>query len=516
LPSPRTGLGSRRAMLGHAPPTTPVLAPLHRWRSSSGRAYRVDYCRRHHCCRLPARGRGLAEPCWAMLRRLPPSSPRCTAGARPRAAPFASTTVAVTTVVVSPRGVGVSPSQAGPARPLSPSPRTRLRAAPCWAGIRRQPPPLYRSTVGARPRAGLLKSTAVAVSPHVVTVAAQLRHAGQGPADNPRSCTAALLALALGPGCSSRLLSPSPCTWLRASCAMPRHAPPTTPPSYRSTVGARPRAGLLASTNIATSSAAARSHRGSRAQHRRRGTGSATADAPYCFVPSVRLRRTRPPPPTRGPAGPALRSAPGSAGGRVAGGGGRGRSPRTGASSSPPRCCRVALLTPTASSGSGTPLVPWRGQTRTVWRSSLSSSATSATCSRARPCRGSPAARVHRHAGPAPRVAAPPTHSTATASARPCRPSTAVRTQGRWRSGRRGGSGPATIEAPYCFVPPVRIWVGLLGPARGRPVFAPRARGAAAGDLPGPRPAPRRFAARAPRARSGSPARRPARLRSAP
>ncbi len=49
--------------------------------------------------------------------------------------------------------------------------------------------------------------------------------------------------------------------------------------------------------------------------------------------------------------------------------------------------------------------------------------------------------------------------------------------------------------------------VGLLGPARGpaRLRSAPRARGAAAGDLPGARPAPRRFTSRASWARLRSP-----------
>ena len=66
--------------------------------------------------------------------------------------------------------------------------------------------------------------------------------------------------------------------------------------------------------------------------------------------------------------------------------------------------------------------------------------------------------------------------------------------------------------------------VGLLGPARGpaRLRSAPRARGAAAGDLPGARPAPRRFTSRASWARLRSPVpsprppcRRPSSLRSA-
>ena len=57
--------------------------------------------------------------------------------------------------------------------------------------------------------AGLPASTAVTVSLHVATVAVQLRHAGQGSADNPRPCTAALLALVLGLGCSRRPMPPS-------------------------------------------------------------------------------------------------------------------------------------------------------------------------------------------------------------------------------------------------------------------------------------------------------------------
>ena len=217
LPSPRTGLGSRRAKLGHAPPTTPVLAqphrwrsssgwayrvdhrrchhccrplgvspsqagpcsadyprprllaPPHRWRSSSGRAYCVDHCRRHHRCRPPARGWGLADPSRAMLRRLPPPSPRRTAGAHPRAGLIASTTVAVTTVAVSPHGVGVSPIQAGPCS-----------------------------------------------------------------CDYPRPRPAAPLALVLGPGLSHRLLPPSPllpspCTGLGSRRAKLGHAQLTSP-----------------------------------------------------------------------------------------------------------------------------------------------------------------------------------------------------------------------------------------------------------------------------------------------
>ena len=65
-----------------------------------------------------------------------------------------------------------------------------------------------------------------------------LKHA----ADDPRPCTAALLALVLGLGCSSRLLSPSPCTWLRASRAMLCNDPPSTtalvpPHCWRSSSG---------------------------------------------------------------------------------------------------------------------------------------------------------------------------------------------------------------------------------------------------------------------------------------
>ena len=234
-------------MLGHAPPTTPVPAPPHRWRSSSGRAYCVDYCRRHHCCRLPARGWGLAEPSWAMLRRLPPSPPRRTVGARPRAGLIASITAAVTTVAVSPHGVGASPSQAGPFSADDPRPRPAAPLA-LVLGLHFLRRPLLPSPLLSSPRAGL-GSRRAKLGRHdrcrrLPARGCGLRHAGQESADNPRPCTAALLALVLGLGCSSRLLSPSPRTWsrLRPSFATPGKAPPTTPapvpqPCWRSPSG---------------------------------------------------------------------------------------------------------------------------------------------------------------------------------------------------------------------------------------------------------------------------------------
>ena len=72
LPSPRKGLGSRRAKLGHAPPTTPVLAPPHRWRSSSGWASRADHRRRLPLPPSPRTGLGSRR---AKLGHAPPTTP---------------------------------------------------------------------------------------------------------------------------------------------------------------------------------------------------------------------------------------------------------------------------------------------------------------------------------------------------------------------------------------------------------------------------------------------------------
>ena len=134
--------GVSPSQAGPSSADVPLLAPPHCWRSSSGWASRVDHRRRHHCYRLPVRGWGLAEPSWATLRRRPPSSPRRTAGARPRAGLLASTTAAVTTVAVSPHGVGVSPSQAGPCSADDPRPRPAAPLALVLGlGFLRRPPP---------------------------------------------------------------------------------------------------------------------------------------------------------------------------------------------------------------------------------------------------------------------------------------------------------------------------------------------------------------------------------------